>query len=799
MSEEEASTGAGSPTGRELTIGTRVTVYWPDYDQWYKGTVVEEDLDDKERLLIHYDDGDEAWMDTAQDRWRRSHKPSGFLKEDTLGLIKQQGKLDRLNPGSRVSVYWPQFKEYYNGTVKKIEFDEKSEFTLYLIYYDDGDKEWANLLHRKFKNVKSKSERLEVGSRVSVWEEEEKTYYPATVTKIKPERCGKPHKIRYDDKNRGKEWRNFHAEPFLAIEDCAKSGSGPVNAINIGLKKRKPEFMQEQQINQIKVGERKRAKVKQEEPEKASPKAAAFTEICNICSSVAKRPRATPCHHIFCKRCITNDAEFKTSGSCPRCRRHSVAVGQLVQYQPDHVTFKPVEALDRTTAQVRHTFSSASAAALHLSGKPSPYSIITACQSKRRDDREFLGYYWRFQGSKDRILRVGEAIRDGVAVEQVNLETGEVIEVFPSGRKAHEKTGVSRVVIRRVLERRGKACGGGWFWRYKGESHGPWPDPEPASKTAVEQLDYKTGDVLNSYASLADAKRAMGLKGNHSCIREVCNGQGRATAQGFFWRWKGSEDVPNHMWGVTRLIEIRKTKNGEVVKAFRTSREVVAYFGYQACWSTFCGYAREKKFSRGYYWQYRELRERKSEEEKVVGKRLRVNQPDDNHEWLEGKIAAFNVETGKHEILFDSGRVKHADLNDLDYEWKNDQGQKPVEKLDLKTGQVLATFASTSAAACASGDLTRASRIVAVCGGRYKSSHGFFWRYKGSENLPRKPKGRRRIEQLCLKSGRVMASFDTIRAAGEAVGITTPGISYCCNGRNGSKSAGGYGWRFAVE
>jgi hypothetical protein len=89
--------------------------------------------------------------------------------------------------------------------------------------------------------------------------------------------------------------------------------------------------------------------------------------------------------------------------------------------------------------------------------------IIEACQSKRRDDREHRGYYWRFKGSKDRILRVGEAVNDGIPIEQADLETGEIINTFSSGRKAFEATGVGRIVIKLVLERRGKANGGGFF------------------------------------------------------------------------------------------------------------------------------------------------------------------------------------------------------------------------------------------------------------------------------------------------------------------------------------------------
>lgn len=188
----------------------------------------------------------------------------------------------------------------------------------------------------------------------------------------------------------------------------------------------------------------------------------------------------------------------------------------------------------------------------------------------------------------------------------------------------------------------------------------------------------------------------------------------------------------------------------------------------------------------------------KSASEAVVGKRLRILQRDANNQWLEGKVTAFDAANGLHEISFDRGTIEHHNLEAIQYEWKNDQGQKPVEKLDRKTGEVLASFKSVTDAGKVVG-ATRISAIVGVCNGRVRSSAGFFWRYEGSDALPPKPKVTRRIEQLCLETGRVLATFDSIVAAGKAVGITTPGISYCCNGRNGSKSAGGFGWRFNTE
>ena len=767
-----------SSNGTALDAGTRVTVYWSDDDEWYKGTVAKK-LDGK--VFIEYDDGDADWMDPSETKWRASRKPDVFLMRETDRTRKKQKRIDNnLVVGSRLSVYWPKEKEWYTGTLAEILDDDKNNNNKnrpHHIKYDDGDEEWIHLLHRRFKVVEKKAKRLHVGSRVSVYDSVEKRHYPGIVIKIKRQQA-RPHRVRYDDG--GKQWLNLNVHPFLDIEETEAASSS---------KKRNREFMVHPQQNE---SPQKRQRIEQELVE-TSPTCA---ELCALCRSRANRPRATSCHHIFCKLCIREHCE--TAGqTCPLCKFPITT--ERTKYDPDHVSFKPLEALERTTLDVVYTFSSSSAASMgkELSNVV-PNRVIEACQSKRREDREYRGYYWRFQGSRDRILRLGESIKDGIPIEQINLKTGEVIQTFSSQRKAYEKTGVARCSIRRVLEQKGKANAGGYFWRFQGETHGPWPDPEPLNLTAVEKLDFETGDVLDSYNSLADAKRAMGMKPNSACIREVCEGKDRATALGYFWRWKGSKALPNHLMGVQKIVQIRKHKNGLVVKEFRTSREAQAFFGYQCCWSTICRWCREESYQNGYFWQYHMLKEQKSAEETVVGKRLRVQQAVGGNEWLEGKIVAFHSNTGKHEILLDCGITKYYKLKEIKYEWKNDQGQKPIEQLDLKTGEVLATFDSISDALAHVGS-DSVSAISSVLNGHQPSRFGYFWRYKGSNALPRKLKTKRKVEQLCLKTGKVIAAHDSITAAGKAVGITTPGISYCCNGRNGSKSAGGYGWRFAAE
>jgi hypothetical protein len=169
-----------------------------------------------------------------------------------------------------------------------------------------------------------------------------------------------------------------------------------------------------------------------------------------------------------------------------------------------------------------------------------------------------------------------------------------------------------------------------------------------------------------------------------------------------------------------------------------------------------------------------------------------------NSDWLAGKVNAFNQETGKFMVLFDFSEFdEEIDLKTTTYELTNDQGQKPVEQICIETGQVRHTFDSISDAARDLGVLR--SRISNVLNGHSMSCQGFFWRYQGSDALPPKRRLQRVVKQLCLKTGRVLATHKSIQNAAKTVGITSPGISYCCNGRNGSKSAGGFGWEFSNE
>lgn len=123
-------------------------------------------------------------------------------------------------------------------------------------------------------------------------------------------------------------------------------------------------------------------------------------------------------------------------------------------------------------------------------------------------------------------------------------------------------------------------------------------------------------------------------------------------------------------------------------------------------------------------------------------------------------------------------------------------GEIEVEKMCPDTCAVLGACPSLSEAARAN-NLTP-SIVCSVINGRAPRGGGYFWRYRGSEAQPRKLKHTKTVQQLCLETGQVLATFPSLAAAANAVGISHPSISNICNAWAGHASAGGFGWRFAV-
>ena len=58
--------------------------------------------------------------------------------------------MEKLQIGSRVSVWWPAEKEFFNGSLTKLD---TRKIKPHFVQYDDGDQEWLDLAHRKFELI----------------------------------------------------------------------------------------------------------------------------------------------------------------------------------------------------------------------------------------------------------------------------------------------------------------------------------------------------------------------------------------------------------------------------------------------------------------------------------------------------------------------------------------------------------------------------------------------------------------------------------------------------------------------
>lgn len=246
----------------ELTKGERLTVYWSDDDQWYEGKATSAPQD--HRVRVQYDDGGKAqWVDLTTTQWSSLGKGLILEQEAQAAMNLKRERIQNIQVGTKVAVFWPHEKDFFAGTLTKIK--PTSDLSLknnpHRIEYDDGDSEWTNLYHRKFKQVKPKALRLRVGSRIFVRNPEKGRNYGATVTRIKLGEA-RPHKVKYDKERKGEEWLNLYVHPFLEKPPRIKVDPDLSSKSPVVLKKRKREFLQDMPESAIGKG----WKVKKEEP-----------------------------------------------------------------------------------------------------------------------------------------------------------------------------------------------------------------------------------------------------------------------------------------------------------------------------------------------------------------------------------------------------------------------------------------------------------------------------------------------------------------------------------------------------
>jgi len=275
--------------GLEITVGTRVAVYWEGDSKYYEGKVTKERKTGKKRHYLEYDDGEAAhwidfkehWVRVLPDRTPKKRKKSNgppvaaaaaarsspkrkerenSAKEPPKGAQKDRAAaqakvLAKIKVGSRVEIWWAGDDCYYKGTVT-LEGKQKNRF---FVEYDDGEEEWVNFSRQAFhllptngstsgaaakeKSWSSSEEELvdeddvdssdedvdetnlyndfvygavddvHVGSKLSVWWPAEKKYYEGKVAKIDNSR--KPYFIKYKDGD--EEWTDLRRRYFRLL------------------------------------------------------------------------------------------------------------------------------------------------------------------------------------------------------------------------------------------------------------------------------------------------------------------------------------------------------------------------------------------------------------------------------------------------------------------------------------------------------------------------------------------------------------------------------------------------------
>ena len=103
-----------------------------------------------------------------------------------------------------------------------------------------------------------------------------------------------------------------------------------------------------------------------------------------------------------------------------------------------------------------------------------------------------------------------EPMEECRSIEQVDLETGKVINVFPSSAEAARSLGINGYSIRRITNGEiDRISYKEYLWRKVGDKkvvpRQERRPPIPQGKQKVEQIDYETGTVLAVFDSINEA------------------------------------------------------------------------------------------------------------------------------------------------------------------------------------------------------------------------------------------------------------------------------------------------------
>mmetsp|Transcript_35474 Transcript_35474/g.50291 ORF Transcript_35474/g.50291 Transcript_35474/m.50291 type:complete len:424 (+) Transcript_35474:1404-2675(+) len=141
---------------------------------------------------------------------------------------------DEVGVGARISVFWDEEGESFEGIITRERIGKQR----YFIRYDDGDTEWINLAEEKFRVVEPKhyetrwndTHVVGVGTRISVYWEDDEAYYAGVIAEERMDKK-KNYLVKYDDGE--EEWVNLSKEQYTVLFEDTKVADAAVDTVSL--------------------------------------------------------------------------------------------------------------------------------------------------------------------------------------------------------------------------------------------------------------------------------------------------------------------------------------------------------------------------------------------------------------------------------------------------------------------------------------------------------------------------------------------------------------------------------------
>ena len=265
-----------------------------------------------------------------------------------------------------------------------------------------------------------------------------------------------------------------------------------------------------------------------------------------------------------------------------------------------------------TTGDIINTFKSVQEAAEILDyGRTNISSCLTG------KTHTYMGYGWEYFENKDNRKTYTILPNDPYnPIDQIDLNTGNVIATYRSTVDAKEKTKMGRSISRCLNDEIKTAYGFGWV--YSGETYKYLHDKSIDYYKKICQVN-DCGEIVNIFDTVDKAtKGKQGLRSDKiiSCARKERNHTG-----GFYWFFhnelfdkdgKLNEEVLENFnykkSGRRRVCQI-DVKTNEVINTFDSVTEASIYMGSDK-WNVSHSLGSENRLYKGYNWCYEDEKDK---------------------------------------------------------------------------------------------------------------------------------------------------------------------------------------------